>query len=331
MTVPDQSQPADHELVAYLLELLSEEDTERVELASISDDEVAARLRMTETDLVDDYVRGALTGATLARFQTHYMASPRRRENVERAAAFVRAIDRVAAADPAAPSPSESRSAAAGTPDPALVQPPRPRTAHPIPWRGLAAVAALVLLAGGTLMFRNTPSYGRSSVVALEGARSDRRAIAQRPGIPPGSPAAIGGGIRGAGKDSQPATSPAPSDRSHVPHDPALIALVLFPQTRGTDPLPVLVIPPGATRVALELRLESARPRARYRAGLKDPGTNQVVWRSDPITAAGSRDGASLSLVVPVNVLRRTHYAIELTEPRRSEIVESYAFSVVSR
>src|SRR5215217_1024671 len=68
MTVPDRPEPADDELLAYLLELLSAEDTERVELASIADDEVAARLRIVETDLVDGYVRGALTGATLAQF-----------------------------------------------------------------------------------------------------------------------------------------------------------------------------------------------------------------------------------------------------------------------
>jgi hypothetical protein len=317
MTVPDQSPPADHELVAYLLELLSEEDTERVELASISDDEVAARLRVAETDLVDDYVRGAITGVTLAQFEARYMASPRRRENVRRAAAFVRAIDR----------------AAVQVDNEALLHPLRPRAVSRMPWRGLAAVAALVLLAGGTFMFRNAPSYGGRSVVALDGTRSDPRAVAERPAIPADSPAVIGSQVRGAGNDSHSAAATAPvrSDRSDAPHDRPVTALMLFPQTRGTDPLPVLVIPPGATHVTFELRLESARPGGRYRAELKDPGTNQIVWRSNPLSAAGAADRASVSVVVPINVLQRMHYAIEVTEPRKAEVVESYAFSVMSR
>ena len=56
------------------------EDAERLDEASIVDDEIAARLRMVEHDLVDAYVRGRLTGDTLARFESHYLASPRRRE-----------------------------------------------------------------------------------------------------------------------------------------------------------------------------------------------------------------------------------------------------------
>jgi hypothetical protein len=88
------------QLVRYLLGLLSEEDAERLDAASIADDEVAAQLRIAEDDLVDAYVRGLLTGDTLERFESFYLASPRRRVKVCHATTFLRAVDRVTPADP---------------------------------------------------------------------------------------------------------------------------------------------------------------------------------------------------------------------------------------
>ena len=78
----------DEELVRYLLGLLPDEATERLDEASIADDEVAARLRIVETDLIDSYVRGQLSGARLERFESYYLLSPRRRESVRLAAGF---------------------------------------------------------------------------------------------------------------------------------------------------------------------------------------------------------------------------------------------------
>ena len=78
-----------------MLGLLPDEATERLDEASIADDEVAARLRSVETDLIDSYVRGQLAGATLERFESYYLSSPRRRENVRLAlASSARSIDR---------------------------------------------------------------------------------------------------------------------------------------------------------------------------------------------------------------------------------------------
>src|SRR4029079_7684830 len=169
MTVPDRFEPADDELLAYLLELLSAEETERGELASITDDEVAARLRIVETDLVDDYVRGALTGVTLAQFESRYMASARRREGVRRASAFVRAIDRAGAqADSTTPSVSVPHAASAVIGDPIPFHPRRGSAWATRPWSGLAAVPALLLLAGGASIFWNIHDPRGASIAALE-------------------------------------------------------------------------------------------------------------------------------------------------------------------
>ena len=330
MTVPDRSEPADDELLAYLLELLSAEDTERVELASITDDEVAARLRIVETDLVDDYVRGGLTGATLAQFESRYMASARRREGVRRASTFVRAIDRAAAhADSTAPSVSVPHSASAVIGDPIPFHPRRGSAWSTRPWSGLAAVAALLLLAGGASIFWNIHGSRGASIAAIESTGRERPEVSQQPSAPRESEPRNGTQLHTGAGNSHAATTPAPvTERSVAAPAITLSTLVLFPQTRGTDQPPSLVVEPGSARAALDLRLEPGRPLARYRARLKDPGTNAIVWRSAPLTATGGRDRAAVSVVIPVALLHRTHYAIELTDTRGSEIVESYAFSV---
>ena len=71
------------DLIEYLLGSLSETEAERFDALSVSDKDFADELSAVETDLVDAYVQGELTGQTLTRFEGHYLASPLRREKVE--------------------------------------------------------------------------------------------------------------------------------------------------------------------------------------------------------------------------------------------------------
>src|SRR5215831_6146418 len=87
-------------LLRYLLGALSEEETERLDEQSIVDDDFANRLRLAEDDLVDAYVSGTLSADWLQRFESHYMASPRRRAKVAFAARLLSAVDRAAPAEP---------------------------------------------------------------------------------------------------------------------------------------------------------------------------------------------------------------------------------------
>src|SRR5215203_1106443 len=88
----------DQQLVRYLLGLLPDEAAELLDELSITDTEVADRLRSVEDDLVDDYVRGALAGESLDRFESVYLASPRRRDKVNFARGFLQSVARAAEA-----------------------------------------------------------------------------------------------------------------------------------------------------------------------------------------------------------------------------------------
>jgi hypothetical protein len=78
----------EQEMTEYLLGSSSEEDTERFDAISVTDREFADQLDATENDLVDAYIHGELTAATLERFETHYLTSALRRDKVEFARSF---------------------------------------------------------------------------------------------------------------------------------------------------------------------------------------------------------------------------------------------------
>ena len=100
MSLVNSSQRTDEHLVNYLLGQLPDEEAQRLDEASVADDEFVAHLRIVEHDLVDAYVGGALAGQQLERFQAYYLASPRRRENVLFATSFLGAVERAAGAQP---------------------------------------------------------------------------------------------------------------------------------------------------------------------------------------------------------------------------------------
>ena len=312
-TAPDRQH-----LVRYLLNLLPEDEAERLDMESISDDRVAAHLRIAESDLVDDYVLGGLTGATLERFEASYLSSARRRENVKLAARFLSAVERAAHGVPGARVPSArvpgATVAGAGVPG-AMVRSAGVRRATVL----LASAAALVIAAGGAFMLQRVqPPLPTSGVQTLPARPADA--------VTPKSD----------GISRPPLASPhvtTAGERPAAGQQVVAAALVLWPQTRGADPLPTLVIAPGRTNVVLELTLEST-VFARYRAALEDPAGNQVVWRSGWSTPQSSGNRTWVRIAIPTTALRPQHYAIELSGQTAGgvfKLVDSYVFRVAPR
>ncbi len=115
-------------LVDYLLGSLPEDETEKLDQLSIEDDEFSWRLAAAENDLVDAYVRGELPAATAELFQTHYLATARRRAKVRFAEMLAKGHDRKVAAP----------------------------VRRPSIWRwGLALAASVVVMASGWLFYEN--------------------------------------------------------------------------------------------------------------------------------------------------------------------------------
>src|SRR5947207_11527127 len=72
----------------YLLGELPEEEQAKVEEGLFTTDGLWEELSLLEDDIIDSYVRGELQGHDRARFESHFLSSPRRISRV----AFARSL-----------------------------------------------------------------------------------------------------------------------------------------------------------------------------------------------------------------------------------------------
>jgi hypothetical protein len=292
----------DDRLVRYVLGALPDDEAERLDEQSIVDDELAERLRLIEDDLVDAYASGQLTGDTLRRFESFYLASPRRRNKAAFAKRLLAAID--TPAEPAAPLAGEVVSI---------------REAHgKSRWAWLAAAMVVLCVVAGVLLVQNI-RLGRDVAVAQNLATAaDERA------------SALSTQLRDQERATAAATTALVDARAASQFS---IALVLMPQTRGLAPVPVLAVSPGPGTVPLELGLDAFRA-ASYEVALRDPATNHIVWRSGPLLAQRARRPPVVPVPLPKDLLNAQHYEVELFGVRpggQTEFAGSYAFEVVRR
>jgi hypothetical protein len=326
MSVPGESIQGDQQLVRYLLGLLPEEEAERLDEQSIVVDEFAARLQCVENDLVDAYVSGTLEGDILERFESFYLASPRRREKVKFAERLLAAADRASASGVGNVTSQAAR--------PLAVQGQRSGRAEPDArvaprWRmpSSLAAAAVLLIACGFLLVQD---------VRLRRGLSD----AQREGAVLGSRAQE---LARQLEDQRAANSATMTELDRIraaqpiapitPITPtAPVALVLLPQTRDVGPVPAIALESGSGIVAFDLMLEAV-DFSRYEVVLKDPATSRAVWRSGLLTPRSTRP-ATIAVAVPASVLKPQHYSFDLSVRNAAgavDIVGSYAFQIRSR
>jgi hypothetical protein len=325
MSLSDNAAHADdQELARYLLGLLPEKETERLDEASVVDDEFAARLRTVENDLVDAYVADTLPPDLRMRFESSYLSSPRRQARVKFADNFLRAVDRAAAS-------AEARhekhlplaTLRAGAAPLAFPSPTRHRFALPAKW---LAVAALFVIAFGAVVFQTLRlraglGVAQEARVSLDQRTRDleRQLADQR-----ADNAEMARELERARE-----ASPAPPLRPG--QDAPTVALVLLPQARAIGPVPTFSISPSADRVAFELRLES-NEFTRYWTALKDPASNQIVWRSEATAPVRTEPSPVVDISVPARVLKSQHYSLALMGGSPTgDVVGSYTFQIVRR
>lgn len=291
---------SDDQLVSYVLGCLPEEETERLDELSIIDDELSARLRLVEDDLVDGYAAGTLSHETRQRFEAFYLASPRRRRKAAFAKGFLAKIDR-----------PESRLSA--VPQPAIV--PRPATRRRLfPWAQAAAAALLVtvsLLALQHVSLRHDLDVARQQVTAATAHAN-----------------AVSAELDQQRKAVTTATQALADARAARPL--SAIALVLQPQTRGVGPTPIISVAAGSRTVPLDLEFESAGSAA-YDVALKDPASNRIIWRSTAVPPNRDRLAPVVSIGLPAALLRAQHYALDLfalPAGAPPDFVATYAFEV---
>ncbi|HTZ60518.1 MAG TPA: hypothetical protein VMB49_20555 [Acidobacteriaceae bacterium] len=292
----------DETLKAYLFGDLPADDIERLDELCIVDDDFAARLDSVETDLVDAYVRGELSGNDLAKFQKIYRSSVKLRQ-------------RVAFAESLKPHISQ---------DPVRLAPVKPALASWLDIFRLPRVALAgglaVLLVGGFVLVETMHLRENQNQVAVK--RVARQAGIEQPegAKPPKTPSEN--------------TSTAKNATPLVPQIPvSVVAFVLAPQMRGGTELPRFELPLGTGRVDLRLELE-ANDFPHYRVTLKNLKSDRPLWRSGNLAPVTKGESSALTVKVPAKLLTQGIYQVDLTGESanaEAEFVSSYSFRIVTR
>jgi low affinity Fe/Cu permease len=312
MSVADDQGPDDQTLLRYLLGPMTEDETERLDELSITDDACASRVNALEHDLVDAYVKGELYGDALDRFTVHYLSSPAAREKVRFAEALLAHQRR-------APRTAPHRRVRA--------------FARVVAQWGLAAAALLVVGVAGYLLLdnvrlRNQVRDARAAHAVLEEReRQLQRQLSDQQSAGTATAAELArvreslAALEARTANTQPAAGA------------AVLSFVLQPPTRGVGELPTLAIPPATTTVALRLMLESD-DYPRYDVVIRDPATDRIVSRTDNLRTTGSAAATSLAVTLGAGLLKPQIYRAEVTGvPARGapEAVGGYSFRVVPK
>lgn len=170
----------DQHAIDYLLGSLPDQETERLDALSVADSRFAYELSAAENDLVDAYVQGRLTADVLARFESHYLASPLRRDKVEFARTFQRYGEEHCFAASAQPALAKT-----------ATQPARfstwlekfNNTIPSIRW-GFALATAMLLAVGAWWIFHDGPRHSDNPSIASFVLASPLRGNNQVPVLP---------------------------------------------------------------------------------------------------------------------------------------------------
>lgn len=323
---------SDKEIIEYLLGSATDVSAERIDELTLVDDEFSERVDAIERDLVDSYAAGVFDPILRGRFESHYLASPIRREKLRFAVAF---RDFASGSRPRA---HRETAASSGF------------WSSVFAWRpafqlGFSAAVVLAVALAGWFIFRQSapvdqvaqrdhqenvvPSApapsGRTATADLAptpDALNDHNAIVSPSPKPP------------AGRDDQnrpqrrPATPRLPHPQGPTPR---VLSIVLAPQLRGAgDGLPSISLANKPRRIAATLGLEPTEFR-HFRVELRELSSSRIVWRSEPLTSR-SEVNPSITVNLPAAVLRSGLYSFSVSGIDRGserENIGDYAFQVV--
>lgn len=317
--------PNNETLTKYLLGTLPAAELDYFDELSITDDNFVAALRETENDLIDAHSRNELTGATLARFNSHYLASPLRRERAD----FGRTFQTWSGDLPGASSPKAPDDTHFAGPSWFSWLEFKPR------WAGAAVLAVgIMLIAVAALIVQNrrlqqreAETQARYTELRQREQELQNQVASQRTATLKTEQelARIREERERLDRESNPPAAPVTERVNPV------IALVLTVPMRGANQQPTVTIRPGSSTLAAQIELGLA-DFPLFQAELIDSRNGLILWQRGKINARGADRRKTLSLSVPLHLLRPGNYLIRVTgRPAAAppELVGDYPFRVV--
>ena len=344
----------------YLLGSLPEAEAERFDELSFTDENFADALKSAEQELVDAYIHDDLYGATLEKFETHYLASPLRREKVEFARAF-----QVYAEKNISNKPTEIVTLVEAEPKrnlkgffSNLFTFSRPALSF-----GAAFTVLAIVVFGGWLWRENSRRQFEMSQTNANREQIQQREPEIAKSETPSAVAAVtpNSAVNSNTENELELAQTREIERARLEerlkkqkeeklaeqrklaeqeqeraaqnksHNPLIAAFVLAPSMRGGSRIQTVSIPPRTATVAANLELETDEYTA-YRAVLRNPSDNRILWQSGKIKSNKVGGNKRLKLNFPAALLKSGIYSIELSgiaADGEAEIISDYSFRSV--
>jgi hypothetical protein len=329
--VMSNSTNQDQVVTRYLLGTLPEAEREPLDELNITSQEFAESLNAGEKDLIDSYVQGELSGTMLAQFESHYLASPIRRERVEFAEAFqIFARKHTAFDDSSIRGQADlERKRKGGWLSTLTIF---GGWLPSLQW-GLAAAAIVFIAAGAFLLLQNARLRHQMSLEQahrdelqqretrlrkeLDQQRADNTGIEQELTQVREERARMEEELKQSGKLPVSGT--------------AIASFVLTPQMRGVGQAQSVSIPFNTSRVTMRLNLEPNDYPA-FAVVLIAQSNHQELWRSGKLKAGAKGDHRTLNISFPAGLLKPQGYALQvsgISANGQSEVLSDYPFKVV--
>ncbi|MBP6821621.1 MAG: hypothetical protein KA368_08760 [Acidobacteria bacterium] len=290
----------------YLLGDLPEPEQLTLEAGFFADGNLLLQIQDTETDLVDEYVRGVLPQAERQQFELHYLTTPAHKERVAFAKELLQAANEQALPQPIQPKESFFEKLLAGLFGPQFDV-----------GTALATAVLLLLVGGGWMAIQKTlwqQNRNQERIAELQRIRELENQIAQQTERNAELTAEL------ARLNERMNTKPTPTAAQTV------FSFILLSGVRGSEQQ-TLNLPPGAEHVRLRIKLE-ADDFPRYRASLR-PVDGGPSW-----TPSVTKTGSTISVKIPAQKLRKGDYILTLTGVNATgstEEINRYSFRVADK
>jgi hypothetical protein len=321
------------EITEYLLGVGDPARSETIEELTFSGDHFAEKVDAVERDLIDAYACGELGPIERSQFESHYLASPLRRERLKIAETFNLFIHRPQAR--ASPEPEPDMAARRFTGWTALF------ALRPALRFSFAALGLLLAAAGWWLVSNDgrevATDIGQPAPASSAEGPPPSLVYPVEPDRAAGSPSdpTVREGQtpnlredRAGNSDLAPGTDR--PDNISPRRKPGVLTLVLPAPVRGGE-LRTIPVPASADLVAVALELESAEF-VSYRVALIEQGGDRTIWRSGALKPKPANNLPRLNVVVPADLLDPQIYRFTVsgvTDRGTIEIIADYPFRVV--
>jgi anti-sigma-K factor RskA len=318
-------------IAQYLLGELPEEQQVEIEDRAFSDKEYLASITAVENDLIDEYVRGELSGSERQRFESRFLASAERRKRVEFAKALRTVVsEAVGPEKKVVPTTErwslrESLYAFLGGLNPAA--------------RLAFVAAAILLIAGAAWLFVETQRL-RRQVTQLQAENQSGQDLRQALELERRRNAELDARLgqeklqREQTDESLRQLTETTEATNPVPPQPVIASLTLLPGlSRGGSQKPNLVLSNDARLVRLNIGIDPEEPYKTFAVEIRTVA-GQPVWSRENLSARSRRGTRAVGLGLPATVLKSGEYELRLrgaTEGGGAEDVGFYYFNVRKR